>query len=147
MRVLGNRAACRSNTEFTTSSYGRSNRPTSRPSAATTGTRRFSKYRPRVDWKRPPLVDQAWLRTQAQLQYRQNCGSQPSDYRLHLIGRQRLLSADASSRPQRLAHMLLVCDDFLRGRNDLDFFEARLFASPRPLAAASGSLQSLCIDS
>lgn len=75
------------------------------------------------------LVDHEWLRGQAALQYRQDYGSEPSDCRLHLVGRQRLLPAEASARPQRFAQMLLVCNDFLRGRHDLDLFDGPLLIS------------------
>ncbi|MCY2967207.1 MAG: hypothetical protein NT069_26825, partial [Planctomycetota bacterium] len=73
------------------------------------------------------VIDQSWLREQAAFHYRQ-CydGSDSSDCRLHLVGRQRLLPLNARTRPQRFAQMLLLCEDLLSNRNDIDLFDGPL---------------------
>jgi hypothetical protein len=77
-----------------------------------------------------PLVDKEWLREQANFRYRLSYdNSDSSDCRLHLVGRQRLLPLNAPARPQRLAQMLLLSEDLLKGRHDLDIFEAPMLVS------------------
>ena len=76
------------------------------------------------------VVDQGWLRDQAAFRYRQRYdGSDSSDCRLHVVGRQRLLPPNAPARPQRFAQMLLLCEDLLSNRDDIDLFEGPLLVS------------------
>lgn len=77
-----------------------------------------------------PLIDKEWLREQANLRYRLSYdNSEFSDCRLHLVGRHRLQPQNAPARPQRFAQMLLLSEDLLKGRHDLDIFEAPMLVS------------------
>lgn len=88
------------------------------------------------------IVDPAWLREQARGKYRlQYDASASSDCRLHLVGRQRLMPPNGPTRPQRFAQMLLVCDDLLMGRHDIDMFDGPLLVSEA--AALGGSLNEI----
>ncbi len=83
------------------------------------------------------IVDQDWLHAQAAFRYRQIYdGSDAPDCLLHIVGRQRLLPIGAPRRPQRFAQMLLVCDDFLKGRSDIDLFDGPMLVTE---AASLGS--------
>jgi hypothetical protein len=64
-----------------------------------------------------PLADPAWLSAEARKSYRLDPREQP----LHLVSGVRLTAAE---RPQRFARMLLLAQDFVTRRHDLDFFEA-----------------------
>ena len=76
------------------------------------------------------LVDKEWLREQARLRYRLSYDdTDSSDCRLHLVGRQRLLPLNAPAMPQRFAQMLLLSEDLLKGRHDLDIFEAPMLVN------------------
>jgi len=82
-------------------------------------------------------VDSNWLREQAKCRYRQQYDDRPnSHYQLHIVGRQRLLAESSPASPQRFAQMLLLCEDFLSGRDDLDFFDAPMLVCE---AAALGN--------
>jgi hypothetical protein len=84
------------------------------------------------------IVDQDWLRAQAAFRYQQSYDrSDSSDCRLHIVGRQRLLPIAAPPRPQRFAQMLLVCDDFLKGRDDIDLFAGPILVSEAASLGAS----------
>src|SRR5207248_1659748 len=89
------------------------------------------------------IVDKDWLRAQAAFRYRQSYDrSDASDCRLHIVGRQRLLPVGALPRPQRLAQMLLVSEDFLQGRDDIDLFDGPLLVSE--VASLGASLDEIC---
>lgn len=70
-------------------------------------------------------VDPEWLRTQAQKQYR--LSSSFLNNPLHLVNGVRVGMAPDEPGPQRFARMLLVCQDHLNRRGDLDFFAASTF--------------------
>lgn len=77
-----------------------------------------------------PIVNAEWLEEQSRLRYRQRYdGSEGSDCRLHVVGRQRLSSTLAPQRPQRLAHMLLASRDLLVDRHDVDFFDGPMLVN------------------
>ncbi len=89
-----------------------------------------------------PLVDPEWLRAQSKFKYRQSYDRpELCDCRLHLVGRQRLLPADAPTRPHRFAQMLLVSSDIIAGRHDLDFFHGPMLVSE--VAALGRSLNEI----
>jgi hypothetical protein len=76
------------------------------------------------------IADREWLNEQSHLAYRRSQEpANPPDFRLHLVGRQRLLPLDAPPRPQRFAQMLLVSRDVITGRNDVDFFDSPMLAT------------------
>ncbi|HVT06105.1 MAG TPA: hypothetical protein VHO67_01535 [Polyangia bacterium] len=66
------------------------------------------------------LADRTWLNEQRQRSFRLTEGDAAE---LRLIGGTRARSMPT---PQRFAHMLLLLEDFLNGREDLDFFTASL---------------------
>jgi hypothetical protein len=72
-------------------------------------------------------VDPEWLRTESRRPYRlgPNFLSQP----LHLVNGIRVGVNLDSRRPQRFAQMLLVCEDYVANRLDLDFFSAAMFVA------------------
>ncbi len=77
-----------------------------------------------------PAVDADWLKEQSLLRYRQKYDAvEDSNCRLHLVGRQRLLSTSAPRRPHRLANMLLTSTDLLAGRHDVDLFDGPMLVS------------------
>ena len=72
-------------------------------------------------------IDPAWLRTEAQKPYRLE-----SDFLtnpLHLVNGVRVGMSLSAPGPQRFARMLLVTQDHLMKRWDLDFFSAAMFVS------------------
>lgn len=71
------------------------------------------------------IVDPVWLNEQRRKPYRMRYDQSPQSLRrIHLVGRERLPSPTAPPRPHRLAHMLLLAEDFLAERHDQDFHEA-----------------------
>lgn len=81
-----------------------------------------------------PHVDRDWLRQQSAFKFRPHY-KEVLDCRLHLVGRQRLLPRNAPPRPHRFAEMLLVSDDLLKARHDIDLFDGPMLVSE---AAALG---------
>ena len=73
------------------------------------------------------MVDREWLRAEAKKTYRLT--SSFLDEPLHLVNGVRVGMRQAGPRPQRFAHMLLVCQDHLMKRWDLDFFAAPMFVA------------------
>lgn len=70
-------------------------------------------------------IDPEWLRTEARKPYR--LGSAFLTNPLHLVNGVRVGMGQDSTGPQRFARMLLVCQDHLMKRWDLDFFAAAMF--------------------
>lgn len=69
------------------------------------------------------LIDPMWLQSEAQKVFRldEHFRQQP----LHLVNGRRFNSASNPS-PQRFARMILLCRDFIEGRENIDFFSAAL---------------------
>jgi len=70
-------------------------------------------------------VDRGWLRHEAQKEHRLGAGFLNSP--LHLVSGIPVRTSPHSEGPQRFARMLLVCQDHLNKRPDLDFFSAAMF--------------------
>lgn len=94
-------------------------------------TKFYARDPPKTSTRSPPrasiealtrLIDPAWLARQAQRPYR--LGPSFLEQPLHLVSGTRIEPPDDTPGPQRLARMLLVCRDFLRGEPSLDFFNA-----------------------
>jgi hypothetical protein len=81
------------------------------------------------------IVDQRWLAEQARRPYR--LGDDYLDHPLHIVSGARVGCGTAYlDGPQRFARMLLVCQDHLNKRSDLDFFSAAMLV---PEVAALGN--------
>jgi hypothetical protein len=70
------------------------------------------------------LYDPNWLRAEAEKEYR--LGDSFFNNPLHLINGTRVVAQETGG-PQHFARMLLVCQDHLKKRADLDFFSAATF--------------------
>jgi hypothetical protein len=70
-------------------------------------------------------VSPEWLRAEAKKPYR--LGSAYLNHPLHLVNGVRVGVNLDTNGPQRFARMLLVTEDHLMKRNDLDFFSAAMF--------------------
>lgn len=71
------------------------------------------------------IVDPEWLRVEAQKEY--HLSSSFLNHPLHLVNGVRVGMAPNAMSPQRFARMLLVSQDHLNKRPDLDFFAASMF--------------------
>lgn len=86
-----------------------------------------------------PQIDPDWLRAEAQKPYR--LGPQFLIRPLHLVNGVRVGMGGDPPGPQRFARMLLVCQDHLSKRPDLDFFSAATFVPE--LAVLGNSLSEI----
>ena len=71
-----------------------------------------------------PCVDRDWLQREASKGFRLD--SSFLNHPLHIVSGVRVGVGIPAVRPQRFARMLLLCDDHVSKRDDLDFFEAAL---------------------
>jgi hypothetical protein len=71
------------------------------------------------------IVDPDWLEQEAQKPYR--LGREFLSSPLHMVSGTRIIHLHGEQGPQRFARMLLVCQDHLNKRDDLDFFSAAMF--------------------
>jgi hypothetical protein len=71
------------------------------------------------------MVDQNWLREQSRTEYR--LGANFLCTPLHLVNNVRIGMMKEPEGPQRLARMLLICQDHLQKEWNLDFFSAATF--------------------